>query len=141
MPDMSETRRLGTPLPRNPSSSSSSNLDRSSTNKTNQPRAGSPLKQASRLPSEGSASPTVSAGGSPEPPSRPSSTDRQSSSTEEQRQSSREPPATSRQQPTEAELKARAAAAVAKTRIRADPSMSSAFKKDQDPELYELFVG
>ncbi|BGP22133.1 hypothetical protein JCM10295v2_001011 [Rhodotorula toruloides] len=138
---MSETRRIGTPLPRNPSSSSSSTGDRSSTNKSHNPRTGSPLKQASRLSSEESDSHTVSAGGSPEAPSRPSSTDRQSSSTEEQRERPQGLQATTRQQLTEAELKALAAAAVAKTRIRADPSMSSAFKKDQDPDLYELFVG
>ncbi|GAA5826095.1 hypothetical protein JCM11251_007163 [Rhodosporidiobolus azoricus] len=43
-------------------------------------------------------------------------------------------------QPTEAELKAQLRAAVAKTRIVADPSRTSAFKKEEDPELYALFM-
>ncbi|GAA5863408.1 hypothetical protein JCM1840_007516 [Sporobolomyces johnsonii] len=43
--------------------------------------------------------------------------------------------------PSEHDLRAEALAAVARTRILADPSISSAFRKDDDPELYALFVG
>ncbi|GAA5974083.1 hypothetical protein JCM11641_003423 [Rhodosporidiobolus odoratus] len=42
---------------------------------------------------------------------------------------------------TEDELKAQARQAVLRTRIIADPSCSSAFKKEDDPGLYALFVG
>ncbi|GAA5959740.1 hypothetical protein JCM8115_004846, partial [Rhodotorula mucilaginosa] len=45
-----------------------------------------------------------------------------------------------RRQPSDAELKARAAAAVARTRIIADPSITSAFRPDVDGELYNLFI-
>lgn len=45
-----------------------------------------------------------------------------------------------REQPSDAELKARAAAAVARTRIVADPSITSAFRPDVDRDLYDLFV-
>ncbi|GAA6030082.1 hypothetical protein JCM8097_009247 [Rhodosporidiobolus ruineniae] len=47
--------------------------------------------------------------------------------------------ASTRKGPTEAELKAKARAALLKTRIRADPTLSSAFR--DDPELLRLFVG
>ncbi|GAA5832339.1 hypothetical protein JCM3766R1_002387 [Sporobolomyces carnicolor] len=43
--------------------------------------------------------------------------------------------------PSREELKLQAHRAVQKTRIVTDPSLSSAFRKDVDPELYELFVG
>ncbi|GAA5850876.1 hypothetical protein JCM8547_009117 [Rhodosporidiobolus lusitaniae] len=99
------------------------------------PRTGSPLKQPSQLP----------------PPSSPSATsDTQSqtldnpSSSSSTHDRSSQPPSqlpSSRQQPSEAELKAQARAAVLKTRIVADASLSSAFRKEDDPELFALFVG
>ncbi|BGP13264.1 hypothetical protein JCM10213_004966 [Rhodosporidiobolus nylandii] len=98
-------------------------------------RTGSPLKQSAVLPSPPTASQTAS---QPDEPSSPSSSSF--------RQSSQPPQSSSQQvsrqkQRTEEELKAQARAAVLRTRIVADPSLSSAFRKEDDPELFQLFVG
>ncbi|GAA5844906.1 hypothetical protein JCM9279_000041 [Rhodotorula babjevae] len=49
-------------------------------------------------------------------------------------------PAPQRPQPSAADLKAAAAAAIARTRIQADPSISSAFRREDDEELWQLFT-
>ncbi|GAA5920119.1 hypothetical protein JCM1841_004445 [Sporobolomyces salmonicolor] len=87
----------------------------------------SSLERATPLPST---SPSASASNSP----TLSQTDRASTPLSARRAGSVVPP-------SEQDLRAEALAAVARTRILADPSISSAFRKDEDPELYALFVG
>ncbi|GAA5873624.1 hypothetical protein JCM16303_001184 [Sporobolomyces ruberrimus] len=43
--------------------------------------------------------------------------------------------------PTQEELRSKARGVVEKSRIMVDPSLESAFRKDLDRELWELFVG
>ncbi|GAA6000838.1 hypothetical protein JCM10207_004683 [Rhodosporidiobolus poonsookiae] len=129
-----DQRSTGAPSPVTPfpSSSSSSNNSRPPPPPNPfQARTGSPLKQATNLPSSPSAtSDTFSQ------PSRASSPVRSSSL-----QPAQVSQASRQKQRTEDELKAQARAAVLRTRIVADPSVSTAFRKEEDPELFALFVG
>ncbi|GAA6061115.1 hypothetical protein JCM10212_006146 [Sporobolomyces blumeae] len=52
-----------------------------------------------------------------------------------------QPGTSSREGPSALELKLKAQQHVAKSRIVADPSLASAFRKDVDGELWDLFVG
>ncbi|GAA5886193.1 hypothetical protein JCM5296_003514 [Sporobolomyces johnsonii] len=91
-------------------------------------QTGSPLKRATPFLST---SPSAAASNSP----TLSQTDRASTPLSPRRSAGSVAP------PSEHDLRAEALAAVARTRILADPSISSAFRKDDDPELYALFVG
>ncbi|GAA5897037.1 hypothetical protein JCM6882_007338 [Rhodosporidiobolus microsporus] len=96
-------------------------------------RTGSPLKTATNFPPSPSAASVTES--QTDAPSSPRSSSLQPSHSQSAQPLSRQ------MQPTEAELKAQLRAAVAKTRIVADPSKTSAFRKEDDPELYALFVG
>lgn len=129
MPDMKEARLLGTPVQRNA------------------PRAASPLQQSQSVNEVSLSSPVrlsyqvkVSSAvlhadvlSRPTQPASPTL-----SGTSRQPSSSPAPP--QRPQPSAADLKAAAAAAIARTRIQADPSISSAFRREDDEELWELFT-
>ncbi|GAA6022699.1 hypothetical protein JCM8202_002743 [Rhodotorula sphaerocarpa] len=127
MPDMSEARLRGTPVPsrRGDDAAGERRDERPQPQRNSQGQArssgpseerGPQAPQSRNAPSEASSTPTLR--DSPAP------------NAVQQR----------REQPSDADLKARAAAAVARTRIVADPSITSAFRPDVDRDLYDLFV-
>ncbi|GAA5894985.1 uncharacterized protein JCM6883_002282 [Sporobolomyces salmoneus] len=136
---MSNASLLGTPLPprqRERSSAPSPYTphqlrSRGGSEQTSTERSVTPSgKDEDRSTTQQLASPTLS-----------TTSTTHSSSTNRPNPSSPSKPSSSQIVPSQDELRQQAQKAVQRTRILTDPSLSSAFRRDVDNELYELFVG
>ncbi|GAA5957356.1 hypothetical protein JCM3765_000434 [Sporobolomyces pararoseus] len=131
---MSNASLLGTPLP-----STSRQRERSAA-----PSPYTPFQSKSsrdQTPTERSVTPMFqSTPSSSSLPPRPASPTLSTTSTSISR-TAESPSKPSQIVPSQDELRQQAQRAVQKTRILTDPSLSSCFRKDLDPELWNLFVG